>query len=265
MQEFPKHLVHQRYRTIAIKRHLESDESFKMTEDQGSAENPAPHKKLYPSPQAALADVSDGSVLLVAGFAGHGVPESLLRELRVMGVRGLTCICQGAWSTNPETFDVAQLVASGQVDKLVAPIPFYPGMSAPVEERWKSGLLEIEVIPQGVLAERLRAGGAGLGGVFLPNGVGTRFQMSKEVRPFNEIDHLFEPALRADFALLRAATADTLGNLVYRGIQRNWNPVMAMAANVRIVEVDQVCEPGGLDPELVITPGIFINRIVQTI
>ena len=125
--------------------------------------------------------------------------------------------------------------------------------------------MEIEVVPQGVLAERLRAGGAGLGGVFLPTGVGTRFQEGKEVRPFEGADHVFEPALRADFALLRSHTADTLGNLVYRDTQRNWNPVMAMAATISIAEVDQICERGDLDPELVITPGIFVNRIVQTV
>ncbi len=138
-----------------------------------------------------------------------------------------------------------------------------------MEEHWRSGRLEIQVVPQGVLAERLRAGGAGLGGVFLPVGVGTRFQEDRqedrESRSFGGKDYLFEPALRADFAFLRADAADTLGNLVYRGTQRNWNPVMAVAGEITIAEVDQVCEPGGLDPELVITPGIFVNRVVKTV
>ena len=221
--------------------------------------------KVYQSARAALHDVGDGAVILVAGFAGWGLPESLLRELQTKGVGGLTIIGQGSWPRHPESFGLAQLVAGGQVKTLVSPDPFYPGSGGPVEEHWRSGQLEIQVVPQGVLAERLRAGGAGLGGVFLPDGVGTRYQEGKEARSFGGREYLFEPALRADFALLRAAAADTLGNLVYRGTQRNWNPVMAIAGEVTIVEVDQVYEPGGLDPELVITPGIFVDRIVQTV
>lgn len=119
--------------------------------------------------------------------------------------------------------------------------------------------------PQGVLAERLRAAGAGLGGVFLPAGEGARFSEDQERRTFFGQDYLFQPALHADFALLRAHGADTVGNLVYRATQRNWNPAMAMAAEVSIVEADEIFEPGGLDPELVITPGIFVNRVVQAI
>lgn len=133
-----------------------------------------------------------------------------------------------------------------------------------MEVRWRSGELEIEVVPQGVLAERLRAGGAGLGGIYLPDTVGTRFAENKEILAFDGRDQVFEPALKADFALLRASASDTLGNLVYRTTQRNWNPVMAMAAEVCIAEVDEILEPGGLDPEWVISPGIFVNRIVRT-
>ena len=221
--------------------------------------------KVYLSARAALEDVGEGAVILVAGFAGWGLPESLLRELQTKGVGGLTIIGQGSWPRHPESFGLAQLVAGGQVKTLVSPYPFHPGGGGAVEEQWRSGRLEVQVVPQGVLAERLRAGGAGLGGVFLPDGVGTRYQEGKEVRSFGGREYLFEPALRADFALLRAAAADTLGNLVYSGTQRNWNPVMAIAGEITIAEVDQVCEPGGLDPELVITPGIFVNRIVQTV
>ena len=230
----------------------------------GEADTPS-QSKVYRSPRAALEDVGDGAVILVAGFAGWGLPENLLRELQAKGVSGLTIIGQGSWPRHPESFGLAQLAAGGQVKTLVSPDPFQPENGGPVEEQWRSGRLEIQVVPQGVLAERLRAGGAGLGGVFLPDGVGTRFQDGKEVRSFGGREYLFEPALRADFALLRADAADTLGNLVYRGTQRNWNPVMAMAGEITIAEVDQVCEPGGLDPELVITPGIFVNRIVQTV
>ena len=209
--------------------------------------------------------MADGASLLIAGFAGYGCPGALLRAIREKGISGLTCICQGAWPHGVEMADVAELVVGGQVRKLIAPLGFVPGCGGLVEERWKSGDLEIEAVPQGVLAERLRAGGAGLGGVFLANSAGTRFAQGKEVRSFEGRDHVLESPLRADFALLRAYAADTVGNLVYRGSQRNWNPVMAMAGAVCIAEVDQIHEPGGIDPETVITPGIFVDRIVRTI
>ena len=234
--------------------------------DAQSGESETPSRaKVFPSARAALEDVGNGAVILVAGFAGWGLPEGLLRELHTRGVGGLTIIGQGSWPRHPESFGLSGLVAGGQVKTLVSPDPFHAGDGGPVEEHWRTGRLEIQVVPQGVLAERLRAGGAGLGGVFLPDGVGTRFQEDKEVRSFGGREYLFEPALRADFTFLRADTADTLGNLVYRGTQRNWNTVMAIAGGITIAEVDQVCEPGGLDPELVITPGIFVNRIVQTV
>lgn len=227
---------------------------------------------VFESPGAAVADVFDAAVVLIAGFAGCGWPESLIRALSARGVGDLTIVCHAAWpapSAAPGSGQtiggIEGLVAAGRVRKLISALPFYPGYGGTVEERWQSGELEIEVVPQGVLAERLRAGGAGLGGVYLPAGVGTRFGEGREVRRFGGRDHLFEPALRADFALLRAHAADTLGNLVYRSTQRNWNPVMAMAARISIAEVDEIHEPGGLDPEVVITPGIFVRRVVQTV
>ena len=221
--------------------------------------------KVYPSPASAIHDLNEGASVLIAGFAGQGTPEGLIRALQAKGVGNLTCICQGAWPSHPEMVDVAALVASGQVRRLVSPLAFYPGDGGVIEERWKSGDLELEAVPPGVLAERLRAGGAGLGGVFLPDSLGTRFQQGKPVRRFLEQDHVFESALRPDFALLRALASDTLGNLIFQGTQRGWNPVMAMAGIVSIAEVDQVLEPGGIDSERVITPGIFINRVVQAV
>jgi len=220
-------------------------------------------EKVFSSPETALADVFEGAVVLVGGFAGDGIPQGLLRALNESRVRGLTLICQGDWPAPPGTFGLAQLVANGQVRRLISPLPVYPGVGSQVEERWKSGELEIEVVPQGILAERLRAGGAGLGGVFLATGSGTRFQDGKEGRRFGEQECILELPLRGDFALIRADAADTLGNLVYRGTQRNWNPVMAMAASTTIAEVDRIYEPGGLNPEAVITPGIFVKRVVQ--
>ena len=223
--------------------------------------------KLYESPESAVADVFEGVVVLVAGFAGCGWPEGLLSALKARRVRNLTVICQGPSpeSSGPgrRTAGIDSLIAEGLVAKLVSPDGYYPGHSSAAEKSWKTGDLEVEVIPQGVLAERLRAGGAGLGGVFVRTGAGTRFAEGKEVRRIHDQDHVFEAALRADFAFLRAYAADTLGNLIYRGTQRNWNPVMAMAARLGIAEVDEILEPGRIDPELVTTPGIFVKRIVK--
>ena len=133
-----------------------------------------------------------------------------------------------------------------------------------VESRWKSGRLEIETVSQGILAERLRAGGAGLGGVFLPADNGTFHEEEQETRTISGRSYAFYSPLRADFALLKAEAADTVGNLLYRGSQRNWNPVMAMAGVVTIAEADRILEIGGLDPEMVTTPGIYVNRLVQS-
>jgi 3-oxoadipate CoA-transferase alpha subunit len=218
--------------------------------------------KLFPSAEAAVADLPDGAVVAIGGYAGVGVPEALVRALAALGAKDLTCICQGAWPCRDGSVDVADLVEAGLVARLVSPMPFHPENGGAVKAQWESGQLEIEAVPTGILAERLRAGGAGLGGVWLPTGVGTRFAEDREVREIGGRDHVFQPALKADFALLRAHAGDTLGNLVYRGAQRNWNPTIAMAASTTIVEVDELHEPGGLDPELVITQAIFIDRIV---
>jgi len=227
-------------------------------------ENAAANGKVYPSAQAALEGISNGASVLVAGFAGAGVPETLLRGLADTGASELTLICQGTWVPESGKFGIADLVAAGQVKKMVSPLPFHPEHGGPVKELWQSGKLELEVVPQGVLAERLRAGGAGIGGVFLPTGDATRFTEGKELRPFGGKEHVLEFALKADVALLRAKEADTLGNLVYEGTGRNWNPIMAMAGAETIAEVDRVVDPGGIDPESVITQAIFIDRLVLT-
>ena len=246
-------------------------------------QRPVTRRKIYPSADAALADVADGASIAIGGYAGCGVPQGLIQAMLDHGARDLTCICQGAWpqpgspaemsglgathqgATHVDAAqlpEVTQLIEAGLVTRLIAPLPFPPDRGAAVRELWESGALAVEVVPFGILAERLRAGGAGLGGVFLPTGVNTRFAEGLEVRRIDGRDHLFHRALKADFALVRARAADTLGNLVYRGTQRNWNPPMATAAAVTVAEVDDVVEPGGLDPELVITPAIYVNRIV---
>jgi 3-oxoadipate CoA-transferase alpha subunit len=218
--------------------------------------------KVYPSALAVLEGIADGASVLVAGYAGRGVPEMLLHGLAETGAVDLTLVCQGTWLPVEGTFGVADLVATGQVKKMVSPMPFHPDSGGPVKELWESGKLELEIVPQGILAERLRAGGAGIGGVFLPTGARTRFTEGKELRPFDGKEHVLEFALKADFALLKAKSADTLGNMVYEGTGRNWNPIMAMAAAVTVAEVDQVVEPGGIDAETVITQAIFIDRLV---
>ncbi len=224
--------------------------------------NTARQGKVFPSAQAALEGITDGAWVLAAGFAGCGTPDKLLRGLAETRVGGLTLICQGAWPQETGRFGIADLVATGRVKKIISPLPFHPENGGPVKDYWEAGKLELEIVPQGVLAERLRAGGAGIGGVFLPTGTGTRFAEGKEVRQFDGKDYILEVALKADLALLRAQAADTLGNLVCQGTGRNWNPTMAMAAAVTVAEVDRVHEPGGLDPELVITQAIFIDRLV---
>ena len=225
-------------------------------------ENTAANSKVYSTAGSALDGIGDGASVLIAGFAGSGEPESLLRGLASTGASNLTIICQGAWLPEQGTFGIADLVSGGHVKKMVSPMPFHPESGGVVKELWEAGELELEVVPQGILVERMRAGGAGIGGVFLPTGAGTRFADGKEQRIFNGREHVLELALKADFALLRAKRADTLGNLVYEGTGRNWNPTMAMAAKVTVAEVDQVVDPGGIDPELVITQAIFIDRLV---
>ena len=241
---------------------------------QGSdTTNQSVNGKVYPSAEAALHDLRDGAVILVGGFAGSGVPETLLKAVLSIGIGNLTLICQGAAPTpsgSPDAVGVDRLIAAGLVRKLVAPLPFLPaeglnGEATAAESSWKSAQLEIEVAPQGILAERLRAGGAGLGGVFLPSADGVAPKDGGETRTISGRTYAFHPPLKADFAMVKAAAADTVGNLIYRGSQRNWNPVMAMAGRVTVVEADQMLEIGGLDPEMVITPGIFVNRVVPSL
>ena len=217
--------------------------------------------KVYASAQAALSDVPEGAVILLSGFAGFGIPRLLVDALAATGVGGLTLVsCDGA-IPGPAA-KIQQLVANGQVGKLISPLPFPPGNGGVIEERWQAGQLEIEVVPQGILVERLRAAGAGIGGVFLPTAVGTRFEQGREKRSFADGEAVLELPLKADYALIEVAVADTLGNAIYNGSARNSAPVMAMAARITVAQAGRIVEPGGLDPEAIISPGIFVNRIV---
>jgi 3-oxoadipate CoA-transferase alpha subunit len=218
------------------------------------------HRKLYESPAACVADVPDGATVLIGGTSLSGEPTALLTALASGKARNLTCVCD--FSNWNGAAGLLGLIESGRVDRLISPCPFPASDGGKISDLVQSGSLTLEMVPQGTLAERLRAGGAGIGGVFVPVGIGTRFAEGEEVRNINGVECVLESPLRADFALLRAHRADAVGNLVYRGTQRGWNPAMATAARVAIAEVDQVGEPGSIDPELVITPGIFVNRLV---
>lgn len=232
--------------------------------------------KVYPSPEAALADVFDGATILAGGAVGAGLPGNLLRALSRGVARELTLVYSagaapgsnssiaGSASGNASGISfIESLVVEGRVSQIISPMPFPPSSGGPIADSWRQGQVKIEIVPQGVLAERLRAAGAGLGGVFLPTSLGTRFGEGREAREIDGKSYLLEMPLQADFALFKASAADTFGNLIYQGSGRNWGPVMAMAARTGIAEVQRIYEPGGLDPEAVVTPGIFVNRLVE--
>jgi 3-oxoacid CoA-transferase A subunit len=215
--------------------------------------------KIYPSIQEAFADITDGASIMVGGFGFAGTPYNLVKALIDKGVRGLTIISQ--------SFNNVIIMADGrQVKKAIMTFTEQPARSFspnPLEAEMRSGKIEVELVPQGTLAERIRAGGAGLAGFFTPTGVGTVVERGKEKRIFDDKEYIFERALKADFALIKAYKADRKGNLIYRKTARNFNPIMAMAARVTICEVEEVVEVGMIDPEAIITPGIFVDRVVQ--
>ncbi len=218
-----------------------------------------PPSKVYGSPEEAVADVQDGASILVAGYGEPGTPQRLIRALAAKGVSGLTCISGPWYGRNPALYDVPRLVVGGQVARAITSTPLYHDTLGPILEMWKSGKLELDIVSPGILAERIRAGGAGLGGTYLPN---QEEYDSLESTTIDGSRYTLHTPLTADFAFLRAHVADTLGNLVYLGEQRNWNPIMAMSARVVIAEVDGVVQQGELDGELIVTPGIFVDRIV---
>src|SRR5262245_1144357 len=209
----------------------------------------------------AIADIPDGASILLGGFGVlQGWPHELLFALRDRGVKNLTLICN---SPGFGPFSPQILAENRQIKKLIASFGGYSYRTTPLSEQIGRGEVEFEMVPQGTLVERLRAGGAGIPAFFTPTGVGTVVEEGKEKRVFNGRAYLMETALRADFAFIRAHRADTHGNLVYRRTARNFHPPFATAADVTIAEVDEIVEPGQLDPEAVATPGIFVNRLVR--
>jgi 3-oxoacid CoA-transferase len=218
-------------------------------------------RKPIVSAAEAVAEIPDRATVMIGGFGViQGWPASLIRALRARGSRGLTIICNtpGVGPTSPQ-----QLAENGQVARLIASYAAYPTQPTAIADGVRAGTIALELVPQGTLIERVRAGGAGLAAFYTPTGVGTAVAEGKELREFGGREFVLESALRADFALVRAARADAHGNLAYRGAGRNYNPVLATAATTTIAEVDEIVDDGALDPELVITPGIFVNRLVR--
>ncbi|MCS7100207.1 MAG: CoA transferase subunit A, partial [Burkholderiaceae bacterium] len=213
--------------------------------------------KVYPSAAAALADVvRDGQTVAVGGFGLCGIPEALIAALRDTGVKNLTCVSNNA---GVDDFGLGMLLKTRQIRKMISS---YVGENKEFERQFLAGELELEFTPQGTLAERMRAGGAGIPAFYTPTGVGTVVAEGKEVREFDGRRYVLERGIRADVGLVKAWKADRQGNLVYRRTARNFNPVVAMCGRITIAEVEELVEVGEIDPDHVHTPGIFVKRIV---
>jgi 3-oxoacid CoA-transferase subunit A len=213
--------------------------------------------KLVASADAAVADVPDGATVMVSGFGLCGNPENLIAALHRKGVKDLTLVSNNCGTTD---LGLGVLLKARQIRKIVAS---YVGENKEFERQYLAGELEVDLVPQGTLAERIRAGGAGIGGFYTATGVGTKVAEGKETRVIDGREYLLELPLRADFALVYASKADRWGNLVFRKTTRNFGPMMCAAARTTIVEAPQVVAAGELDPDLVHTPGIYVKRIVR--
>jgi 3-oxoacid CoA-transferase A subunit len=205
----------------------------------------------------AVKDIPDNATLMLGGFGLSGIPENCIAALLKKGVKGLTCISNNA---GVDDFGIGLLLKTRQVKKMISS---YVGENAEFERQLLSGELEVELIPQGTLAERCRAGGAGIPAFYTPAGFGTEVAEGKEVREFNNKKYLLEQWLRADFSIVKAWKGDTTGNLIYRGTARNFNPMMAAAGKITIAEVEELVPLGELDPNHIHTPGIYVQRIFQ--
>ena len=215
--------------------------------------------KRYPSVAAAVADIPDGATVMVGGFGASGSPIELIHALIDHGASGLTVINN---NTGNGEVGLAALIGNGQVRKMICSFP-RSSQSRVFPQLFKEGRIELELVPQGTLAERIRAAGAGIPAFYTPTTVGTVLAEGKEVREFDGRPYVMEPWLKADFALVKCELADPVGNLTYNKTARNFSPLMCMAARTTIVQARQVVPSGGIDPEHVITPGIFVNRVVE--
>jgi 3-oxoacid CoA-transferase subunit A len=213
--------------------------------------------KVYQNADAAIAGINDGAVLMLGGFGLCGIPENCISALVKSGAKNLTCISNNA---GVDDFGIGLLLKTRQVKKMISS---YVGENAEFERQLLTGELEVELIPQGTLAERCRAAGAGIPAFYTPAGVGTEVANGKETRVFNGKTYLMELAFNADFAIVKAWKGDTHGNLIYKETARNFNPMMAMAGKLTIAEVEELVPAGELNPDHIHTPGIFVHRIFQ--
>lgn len=213
--------------------------------------------KVVQTVDKALVGIEDGMTLMIGGFGLCGIPENSIAQLVKLGLKNLTCISNNA---GVDDFGLGLLLQTKQIKKMISS---YVGENDEFERQMLSGELEVELIPQGSLAERCRAGGAGIPAFFTPAGYGTEVAEGKEVRVFNGKPHILESALTADFAIVKAWKGDTEGNLIFKATARNFNPMMAMAGKITIAEVEELVPAGTLDPDQIHTPGIFVQRIFQ--
>lgn len=213
--------------------------------------------KTVKNAQEALEGVQDGMTFMLGGFGLCGIPENAIQELLRLGIKDLTCISNNA---GVDDFGIGLLLQKHLVKKMISS---YVGENAEFERQLLSGELEVELIPQGTLAERIRAGGAGIPAFFTPAGYGTEVGEGKESREFNGKMYLMEEWLRADFSFVKAWKGDTAGNLIYKGTARNFNPMMAAAGKITVAEVEELVPAGELDPNMIHTPGIYVQRIFQ--
>ena len=213
--------------------------------------------KVFPDARAACADIPTGASVLVGGFGLCGIPEECILALHELGPRELTIVSNNAGTTD---HGLVHLLKNRQVKKMISS---YVGENQVFEQQMLSGAIEVELTPQGSLSERIRAGGAGIPAFFTPTAVGTPVAEGKELREFDGRRYIMERAIRCDYALVRAWKGDRFGNLVYRKTSRNFNPMMATAGRITIAEVEQLVEPGEIEPDLVHTPAIFVQRIFQ--
>ena len=214
--------------------------------------------KIVATVQDAVSGVADGSSILVSGFGGAGLPLALLDALLESGAKNLTIVSNNAGNGG---VGIAKLVLARRVQKMVCSFPRQPESGA-FDDLYRAGEIELELVPQGTLAERIRAGGAGIGGFFIPTGYGTELGEGKEVKVIDGVHQVFEKAIKADVALIKAELADRYGNLIYHGTARNYGPVMATAAACTVVQVSRIVPLGSLNPEHVVTPGVYVQRVV---
>jgi 3-oxoacid CoA-transferase A subunit len=217
-----------------------------------------PRNKVYRTVDEAVADIPDGATILFGGFGGAGFPNNLIQALARQGAKNLRVVSNNCGTGDGE---LGILFKHRQIRSVVAAFPG-PGATY-FEEQFDSGEVDLELVPQGILCERMRAFGAGIPAFYSPVGVGTEIACGKDERVFSGKRYILEEALGGDYAFIKAYKADRLGNLVYRRAARNFNPVMATAARATIVEVDEIVDVGALDPEVIVTPAVFVDRIVQ--